>query len=369
MPVNLFSSLLRTALKTTAFTLVLLGTAAAQPAKATDQIIEVKNGSVTIQRENRFQPAGVGTPLRNGDEIRPTSGAVVTVLCDNKTTRQVRRASGLGSICPDSVAPRYTTNGRGGCNFLAFLNHRCIYATQTMVADPTLRWRPIAGVSQYQVQITQANQILWQQTITGTQLHYQGTPLQPGGSYQLLVTAADKNTQPIYRLSLERLDETQTQAVQAAITQIQAQNLSSESQAIALSTIYQEAEQPEDSNQPGLVLDAIATLEPLVTAGNQTPYIHRSLGDLYLQIGLLEMASERYQETLTLSQSTPSQSTPEQENQTAAQLGLANIAAANGDRANAERWLTQARQGYVALGNTRQVDLIDQWIRKLNLSQ
>lgn len=362
MPMNLFSRLqISVTIKAIALALALIGTVASQQANAADQIIEVRNGSVTIQRDNKSQAAGVGTTLRARDEIRPTSGAVITVLCNNNSTRQVRRASGLGSICPDSVGPRYPTDGRGGCSFLAFLNHRCIYATQLRVADPTLRWPSITGASQYQVQLSQANQILWQQTVTGTQIHYEGPPLQPGATYQLLVTAVGQATESPYRLSLAHLDDTQAQAVQAAIAQIQTQNLSPESQAIALSTIYQEAGKSVDPNQPGLVLDAIATLEPLVTAGNQTSYVHRSLGDLYLQIRLLDLAIDHYQATLRLSQATP-----DQENQAAAQIGLANIAAAKGDRAEAERWLTQARQGYVALGNTEQVDLVDQWLSKLN---
>lgn len=359
MFVNRFYRSMHTQFGIASLALVLLATAASQPAIA-DQIIEVRNGSATIQRDNKPQTAGVGTTLRSGDEIRPTAGTVVTILCNDNTTRQVRRASGLGNVCPGSVITRFNTRGRGGCDFLTFLNQRCVYATQVMVADPTLRWNPIVGASQYQIQISQSNQAIWQQTATGTQLPYQGTALQPGEAYQLLVTPVGKDSEPSYHLSLERLDDTQTQAVQQAIAQIQTQSLSPEGTAIALSIIYQEAGQSPGSNKPGLVWEAIATLEPLIASGNSTPYIHRLLGDLYLQVGLLELAAPRYQSAINLAQEAS-----DWQNQASAAAGLANIAAAQGDRTAAGQWLRQAKEGYVMSGDTRQVELVDQWLRKL----
>ena len=88
--------------------------------------------------------------------------------------------------------------------------------------------------------------------------------------------------------------------------------------------------------------------------------MHRLLGDLYLQVGLLEVAAVSYQEAVNLAQAAD-----DPYNQAPAQVGLANLAAAKGDRTAARQWLRLAREAYVMSEDIRQVELVDQWLRKL----
>lgn len=334
-------------------------------AKASDQIVEAQGGvSVRRSGDSRYRSVGVGTTLEIGDLIRPNARASVRVHCTNNTLRRVVAGipSGLGVVCPESVASRRSVRGRGGCDFLAFLNSRCIYTTQILAASPELRWNPVSEVDRYQVQVVNGNDVIWQQTVEGTVTRYGGTELQPGVNYQLLVTTVDRSdNQQTSHLTLQRLDETKIAALQMAIAQIDAQELSPEAKALVLTSIYQEAGQSATvSNSPGLVWEAIATLEPLVASGNLTPYVHRLLGDLYLQVSFLELAAPRYQASVNLAQATC-----DYQNQASAAVGLANIAIAKGDRALAEQWLMEAKEGYVMSEDIRQADMVDQWLLKL----
>ena len=77
-------------------------------------------------------------------------------------------------------------------------------------------------------------------------------------------------------------------------------------------------------------------------------------------MGLLEAAIPRYQKAIDLAQAAD-----DPLNQALAQVGLANIAAAKSDRTAAGQWLRQAREKYAMSEDTRQVELVDQWLHKL----
>jgi predicted Zn-dependent protease len=110
------------------------------------------------------------------------------------------------------------------------------------------------------------------------------------------------------------------------------------------------------------VMEAIATLEPLIAADNRTPYVHRLLGDLYLQVGLLNEAEARYQEAIALS--TAPENTPDK---AAAQVGMANVRAAQGKPLEAAPFLQQAKFNYALVGRGDRVEVIDQWFDRLEL--
>jgi tetratricopeptide (TPR) repeat protein len=171
-------------------------------------------------------------------------------------------------------------------------------------------------------------------------VQYDGAALQSGVDYLLRVSAiapqAPEHFLHFYRSPPEQIGETE-----AAIAQINALDLNPEAKAIALATLYQAAGQAE---QAGLVTEAIASLEP-VAISSETPYVHRLLGDLSLQVGLLDRAEAQYQEVIRLHHAEPG----DRAEWTEAQVGLANVAAARGDRAAAERWLRGAKVGYLLL--------------------
>lgn len=365
--------------------MVMIGAIAPTSALASGRIIEA-DGDVLVRRsadneESEYEPAAIGTILYRGDLIRPARGASITVRCLVDNTNWPVPAgvpSGLEVGCPRTNRA-FNVRGRGENDFLEFLNQRFIFATQVTDSTPTFRWNPVSGATRYVVQVNPYRPgmvpdppILWEESIDafgepamGIAIPYQGPALEPMTDYQLVVFAdSGQEMQFVLALRFQRLDEDTANPIQAAVTETQAQDLSLDAEAIALTDIYQSVAQlntlpPDDA---GLVFNAIAALERAIANGSELPYIHRQLGDLYLQVGLLEDAEQRYQATLDYAQQVRYGG-----DRAAAYVGLANIAAVRGDRRNAEAWLQRARVSYAALGNTEQFQQVTDWISRIYL--
>lgn len=342
----------------------------AQPAFAIDQIVEIRNGRASLQRGNRRRPAPVGTQILTGDLVFPTRGATVKVRCQDRSFGARTRVFGLADVCPESSHPRFPQSGRGEDDFLAFLEGNFEYAAQVADGNPTLRWNPVENAATYRLQMWDCGQgdfnctsVIWEATVEDTQIPYQGAALEPGRNYRLAVSAIDDGDRTSSYLTLRRLDQDQLEALQTAAAQLEGAELSTEVNALALTRIYLEVAEPNTlpPNGAGLVLAAIPALEG-VTAESATPYLHRLLGDLYLQVGLLEAAQTEYE--MTLSFTTWSDDIA---SRAAAQVGLANIAAAQGERSQAETWLQRSRVNYALLGEDNRKDQVEQWIEKLRL--
>lgn len=332
-------------------------------AQANDQIAEAQ-GKVEIRRNNRSFWGTVGTVLQYGDLLRPEQKARIMVLCSNNTRWRVPtgRLSGLGNGCP--IGNARNVRGRGEDDFLAFLTQRFVYDTQLLSSSPLLRWNPLPNFSRYEVQIMQGEKVIWQQQVDHPEVLYTGSALQPGIDYSMKVFAMPQTAAPIATLSFQVLDPEQMKALQAAIAQLP-KDLNPEAKAIALTRLYRSAGTPSSSSErlrPGLVMEAIAALEPLIAANNRTAYVHRLLGDLYLQVGLFNQAEAYYQRAIALSDA--SENTPER---AAAQVGMANISAAKRKLSEATTWLKLAKFNYRLTGRSDRTELIDQWLARINL--
>lgn len=336
---------------------LLMGSAAI----AQDRILSV-DGSATLRRQGITRQANPGEALSAGDLLIPSTGSQVRIRCANNRIEVVRNRRGLGAICPDSVASRYSQRSRGQDDFLAFLNGQFVYATQVIEAQPLLRWAALSeSPSAYRVQVIAVDTLLWERVSEETQLRYDGPPLQPGESYDLVITPTNATTPQI--IALRRLSETETAAIRRQIEALETDALTDEAIAIAQAQIYQTAAQP---NTPppagiGLIWEAIAQLEPMAAA-SRSPSLHRHLGDLYLQVGLLDQAAREYEQVIQLIQTVT-----DPVSRAAASIGLANIAAANGSLTEAELWLKLARIDYLYMNESDRVDTIQQWLERLNL--
>jgi tetratricopeptide (TPR) repeat protein len=351
----------------TGSTVALLLMAIVPPALASDQIIEIRGGSASLQR-NGFRhprPAAVGDELRIGDLVYPFNRARVTVLCQNGNSQERSRLFGLADVCPHSHGSG-SQQGRGENDFQAFLDGNFNYASQISEGNPILRWNPVQGAVSYHLQVWECGQavfnctsMIWEDNATTTEVRYGGEALQPEHNYQLVAIAIDDQGQEQTAfLNLRRLDEARTRAVQAAVTAANQLPLNAEPQAIARVRSYLSVADPNTlpPEGSGLVLEAIATLEP-VTLNSSTPYVHQLLGDLYLQIGLLNAAQSAYNTTLSLTASMSDAAS-----RAAAQVGLANIAAVQGDRLAAERYLRQAKISYALLQEGDHLAQVEEWL-------
>ena len=294
---------------------------------------------------------------------------MVTVLCQNGVSGTRTRLFGLADVCPDSVSPRYSQAGRGEDDFQAFLEGEFVYASQVFEGNPRLRWNPMAGATTYHVQMWDCGRavfnctaVIWEATVEGTEVRYGGEALELDRNYQLEVRAEDGPGQAPAYLTMRRLGEAQMAAVQAAVAQLDEADLSAEGKALALAWIYLHAAEPNTSppDGAGLVLAAIPALEA-VASQSATPYVHRLLGDLYLQGGLLAAARQAYQATLDLTEGSADLAS-----RAAARVGLANIAATEGDRLTAELQLRQARLSYAWLADGDRLAQVEEWLAVLD---
>lgn len=357
--------------------------AIATPVYAADQIIEVR-GSVSIKRRNqsRYQPVSVGAILNFGDLIRPATGARVKVRCNNDSIWAVpagiESGLGLGAGCPESVASPRNLDARGGqgiSNFLSFLNQSFTPSTRILNTTPLLRWAAIPNATTYRIQVREREiigytfppdyRLLWETTTTEPIAQYPQSPTEPlqaGQDYQLIIDATTPSGITTTKLIFRVITPEQTIAFTTARDRLQSQDLSDEAKAIALVALYQQLAQP-NTDPPadrGLLLEALPPLEALIAANTQTPYIHRLLGDTYLQLGWFDLAQSRYQTALELAQSEG-----DRQDSAAAQVGLACIAAARQDLVRARSRLQDAKRGYRRLEDTEQVKRIEQWIETL----
>ncbi|MGK7875303.1 MAG: hypothetical protein AB4426_18990 [Xenococcaceae cyanobacterium] len=325
-----------------------------------NRIVELQ-GEVSIKKKNgaQYRPASVGTTLEFGDLLWPQSGAVVMIRCaDGKLKRALSGVeSGLKAICPGS---RYSRDPREENIFLLLLTSQFIYETQFLEDKPLLRWQPIQAATRYRVRVMAADEVVWEEEVSGTEVRYGGSMLQPGVDYQLVVEAVDgQGTGQVYQLGFKRLNGAQVQAVQAEVAQIKGEYVGEEAKALMLADFYREVgESDEEEDEPGLLMAAIAVLEALVEKGNQTPVVRSLLGDLYLRTGMLGLAEIRYLEAVELAGNN--------EELAAIQAGLAHVYAAMGNLAESKRWLSRAKDGYVIFGNTDRAGVVDQWLQKLN---
>jgi tetratricopeptide (TPR) repeat protein len=138
---------------------------------------------------------------------------------------------------------------------------------------------------------------------------------------------------------------------------IDTESVSEEAKALMLVDVYWEE---YDKVKSGFLFAAATPLEKLVQSGNQTPVIHRLLGDIYLRLGRWQEAEEKYQKVILLAESEKNPfEIP------AAQEGLAHVAVIKGDFSEARKFLLEAKQGYQIAGDGKQVELIQGWLEKL----
>jgi hypothetical protein len=152
-----------------------------------------------------------------------------------------------------------------------------------------LRWNAVPGASRYAVSLIGDEDVLWKTQVEGTEVVYSGeSPLESGVDYLLMIeadTGASSLEDDSPDLGFSLLDENEATVVRKAIEQLVKLDLADETKSFALANLYR---------VHNLKAEAIATLEALVNKGSQIAAIYRTLGDLYLEVGLNPLASSRY---------------------------------------------------------------------------
>lgn len=332
----------------------------------TPRILEA-TGEVLLKRSNRssYHPTSVGTALYSDDLLQPDRGVKVIVLCPDLTKWRVPAGepSSLNEGCQGPgvlVRPSNTviTTNYGGSNPLIpyVISPR---STSVLTDKPTLRWNAVPGVASYTVKLSSSDGVIWSQKVSGTQVVYPGPPLKPGVAYSLVVEATNgKSSQDEGKTGIQfnLLDQQLIQQVRDSVKLLNQQQLPDEIKALYLVELYR------DRNF-NLIGEAIATLEAQVSKGNQTPTVHRLLGDLYWQVGLKLLAEAHYLKAVNLAKSPK-----DLEERAAAELGLGTLYIVTKNQNEASRWLKQALAGYKVLGDKKRVSDLEQRLEILKTS-
>jgi type VI protein secretion system component Hcp len=356
----------------------------------TARIYSITGGKVQIRRDRRkdWSSAGKGTELNEGDQIRPEKDARVVVACP-PNSRKERVAAGVpsaigGNICAGLVIrdDRGTQSAEtlGGADptipYLIAPRHALVLNDK-----PLLRWNQAAGATQYNVEVAGSTGTVWQTQTKNTQIIYAGKPLEPGAAYTVTITTNTGKSSQNDRLPNRPQQATQldfrilrpqegTQIKQSA-RKIAPTVPVDEADALLLARLYADYTIPEAKIQTynlssanyttySLTNDAIALLESLIQQRKTSPLIYRTLGELYWQIGLVNLAVENYQKAIDLVQS------PEDlEDWTLAHHNLGQVYFLLGNSRQTLDHYRQARAGYSFLGDTVMAEDLQNRINKL----
>lgn len=351
-----------------------------QTALAQSARIETATGKIRLKRQTwkTFRPVRVGTVLGQGDQLFPAAGVRVKVICPDLSQRSVKPGvpSGLNTICPVWVVAKARKGPAPGV--MGGINSSIPYViaprhTLLLSPSPLLQWNPVVGTSTYQVHLLGPGSFNWTQQTKESQLKYLGK-LQPAVPYSFAVqTNKGKSSQ---EEGTSNLDFRILRPSEAAIVQTQAgkivqQNLSKQATALLLAELYSHYMLPEtvvtaygltaqNYKSYNLIADAIQTVAAVIQQGEQSPIVYRTLGDLYWQSGLVQLATHAYLKAIELAKA------PEDlEEQTLAQFGLGEIYAATDKIALAKQSYQQAIEGYTTLGDTGRADFLKQQIEML----
>ncbi|HLO88846.1 MAG TPA: tetratricopeptide repeat protein [Nostocaceae cyanobacterium] len=309
-------------------------------------ISEVK-GNVKFKQPiwKSYQTAHGGELLGGSDKLRLVKGASVKVVCDNL---QVWNLNSQGEFevakgCPSSTRPVLKRPGNITSPTRAGNDQKIPYLisprnTSISTLQPTLRWNSVKGATSYQVQIL-GPEVDWTTKVNQSEVVYSGNkPLKPGFRYRVIITASNgASTKDKDNSGFTVLSDADNQRVKTDIVNLQQQLLSNESKNLALAHLYR---------TNNLNADAIELLEGLTKKGNKTIAVYQLLGNIYQQIGLTELAKERYLTALKLAKA---------ENNLAAQAiiqsNLGEVDITLDQLKQALQWFQEAQKSYLDLGD------------------
>lgn len=325
-------------------------------------IIFAVQGNVSIKREGRssYQRIYIGALVNTLDKLRLDNKASVKVLCDNLqiwnigSQGEIPVSQGCTSVVntilirPGSRLAPTRAGSDPSIPYLISPRDSGILARQ-----PMLRWNPVAKATSYQVRVLGPG-INWQTQVKQPQVVYGGESLKPGFRYWVTVTANNgaSNQQEEGRFrGFSVLSDADRQRINTEVTQLQQQPLDNEVKALTLAHLYR-------GNK--LNADAINLLESWVKKGSQNATVFHLLGSIYQDVGLNQLAQERYLTGLKLA---TAQKNLETQAITQASLGEVNVAL---DKLqDAVQWYQAALGSYRQLGDTGEVGKLQQKLNEL----
>ena len=316
-------------------------------------VIVAIQGQLSIKRLGwkEYAPALFGTLVRSGDLLKLEGSSKATVACTDLTIYDVTGGiSGIPCLIsqPTLVYNRSlirSTLGSEPGSYPMVISPR---KTKLLDPRPVLRWTPVQGVTSYQLTVRGPG-VQWSKDVAAkTEFVYptDAQALRPGESYTLEVIAGDHSSREegMPGLGFKLLSTAEAQVLREEEKKIRDLHLEDVPTRFLIAQLYA---------TQGLNAEAIEQLEGSPEALKEVA-VQRSLGDLYLKIGLNRLAEEHYLQALKLSQKAG-----DVEGQALAQhaLGLIYDQALGNPEAAAPR-LQDAVKWYQQLGDSRIVEEI-----------
>ncbi len=349
---------------------------------ATIDSINPQTGQVLVKREewSDFRPVSAGSELKEGDQIYPSQGVQVRLVCPNLSKETVVPGvpSGIKSICLtweiriEKAPPPSGILGGFDSSIPYIISPR---HTLLLSEQPLLRWNPVPQATSYTVEVINVQDTIWKAQVQQPQVTYaENHSLTPGITYSLKVItdrgqSSEQDSQS--NLGFIILRPAEAQIINDEVAKIEQGEFSPLTTALLLADFYRNYTLPvssieaygltsEQARSYHLTAEAIATLKSITQQTEQFPIIYRRLGELYWQSGLVNLTIEHYLKAIKMAES------PEfLEEKTLAQFGLAKVYAATNRREQAIIFYQQARQGYMDLGDKRRVNFLDRRLESL----
>lgn len=213
--------------------------------------------------------------------------------------------------------------------------------------QPTLSWTPLADTQEYTVRLLRSGETVWElPNVRDTEIPYPAnqSPLTPGINYELMVEADGKVGKSMFRL----MTPSQAELVMAKVQEIRQQNLNEDEMALQLAEVYENYD---------LMTLAIQTLTEAIDKNIQNLEVYHSLGNLYNQLELPNLAERIYQESLDLAKSRQDIAGIAR-----AQIGLSRAFVAQEKLPQAVEVLTAAYSNYQQLNNAELTPQVAQFL-------
>lgn len=323
-------------------------------------LIVALQGQMSVKREGwkDYAPALFGTAVQQGDLLRLEGAAHATIACADLTLATLTAPVTSGVPCPGgrrqlSYAGSLANPTRGSGLSREFPVVVSPRRTRVLSPRPTLRWLPVQGAKGYTVRVRGPGLDWSADAGAATEFAYPASApaLAEGVAYKVTVLAggrsSDEEQQP--DLGFTILPAGEAEAVRQAEAKINALSLPDDGRRFLLANLY--------AGQ-GLYAEAGEQLESLAKTGE--PAILRSLGFIYVKVGLNRLAEERYLQALDRSQKAG-----DVEGQALAQSALGLIYEAFGNAAEARKAWQEALRLCQQLGDARMARQAEEWLAGL----
>ena len=319
------------------------------------------------QEEPSSQSVQKGMDVNLGDLLITGPNAWVQIQCDRSNriwTMHSNLRRGIASGCPQRRGPirlgrqNDTTPGGNDSSVPYVISPRGGTVLNSLF---TVQWNPVPDAMCYTVQIAAQSmeRPIWEADVCNTSVEYPGTPALLEAEHYFIIVESDTGQSSQFdegagteEYFFELLTSYEIEDVQGAIATIDNLGLPTENQAFALAQIYIDE---------ALYVDAIHTLEQLVTANDNSILAYQILGDLYRKVGLNLLAESRYEQAIALASIEGNI-----EAQAQAQAGLVEVKIMLGQTDAAIELLEQAQIAYEILQDTERAEELKQRLNALS---